>query len=635
VNDDKTRVVTKASAVEIGTELNQTYKIDALIGIGGMGEVFKGHNIQTGDPVAIKVVLPEFARDEMIFELFRKEARVLNHLAHDAIVRYYVFSLDRVIGRHYLAMEYVDGPSLAASIKIKPLPPEKFFGLLRRLADGLHKAHEAGVIHRDISPDNVILPDGSVERAKIIDFGIAKAADVGGGTILGGSFAGKYSYVSPEQLGLFGADVTPKSDIYSLGLMMAAAVRGQPLDMSGSQFEVIEKRRSVPRLSDAGIPKQFHAILTAMLQPNPADRPASMAAVRDMLDQGQSANASQASNQKSGSIRNAAVGVALTAIAATAGWAGWNYAQSHKTQVVEQTETPAVNLPKASAPTPSLNNQPPVASAQPQTQTPDAKPKDSVPAIAEPPKREEPKVAVVPNLVTPPLQPVTPTAEFNLAALRNFIQTNENGSCLRVRIDEFTAKSAHLSALGTPEAVSKFERQFLDKVGYSPQISLGSLTAPQCTLIEALNTGAQKNGAPLTIKLNSNDIRASNADTGVAGDSLVINLSGIADRNIYLFVVDHEGGIQNLNRTCPSCITIKDGGLNAKLSLFSPAVIASQSPPPFYPMLVFVAAASKPLNDLNAQDAFDANDFTDPLMKAAASADDFSTQVAYFKLKSK
>jgi serine/threonine protein kinase len=282
VDDDRTRIAIRGSAVSIGTELNQTYRIDSLLGVGGMGEVFRGHNIQTGDPVAIKVVLPEFAQDETILGLFRKEARVLNHLNHEAIVRYYVFSIDPVLSRPYLAMEFVDGPSLAAHVKNAPLTAPEFMPLLRRLADGLHRAHGAGVIHRDMSPDNVILPGGLVQNAKIIDFGIARSANVGGETLLGGSFAGKYNFVSPEQLGLYGGEVTPKSDIYSLALVMAAAMRGRPLDMSGSQVDVLEKRRKVPDLS--GIPKQFHPVLSAMLMPDPAKRPADMAAIRDWPD---------------------------------------------------------------------------------------------------------------------------------------------------------------------------------------------------------------------------------------------------------------------------------------------------------------------------------------------------------------
>ena len=139
-------------------------------------------------------------------------------------------------------------------------------------------------MHRDLSPDNIILPGGKVERAKIIDFGIARSATIGGETLIGGSFAGKYNYVSPEQLGLYGGDVRERSDIYSLGLVLAAAMRGSPIDMGGSQMEVVEKRRVVPDLST--IHDDFRPIIEAMLQPNPADRPESMAEIARMTRDG-------------------------------------------------------------------------------------------------------------------------------------------------------------------------------------------------------------------------------------------------------------------------------------------------------------------------------------------------------------
>ena len=262
-----------------GTQLNNMFEIDQLITAGGMGEVYRGHNIQTHDPVAIKIVLPEFAQDDLILELFRKEARILNHLHHEAIVRYYVFSIDATLGLPFLVMEFVDGPSLAERIKAGPFDTASVASLQRHLADGLEKAHQAGVIHRDIAPDNVILPEGRVDRAKIIDFGIARSAAAGGGTLLGGQFAGKYNFVSPEQLGLFDGNVTNRSDIYSLGLVLAACALGKPLDMSGSQVAVIEKRRSVPDLS--GIAPPLRGLIEAMLQPDPQDRPQSMAEVAD------------------------------------------------------------------------------------------------------------------------------------------------------------------------------------------------------------------------------------------------------------------------------------------------------------------------------------------------------------------
>ncbi|PTE10898.1 serine/threonine-protein kinase [Mesorhizobium helmanticense] len=273
--DDKTRISPGLANTAVGTQLSGIYELDERIASGGMGEVYRGHNIQTGDHVAIKIVLPEFARDQTILSLFRKEASILNHLSHDAVVRYHVFTIDPGIARPYLAMEFVDGESLFDVMRRGAMRTEEVRKLCHRLASGLSAVHQAGAIHRDLSPDNIILPGGRVDRAKIIDFGIARSATVGGETLIGGKFAGKYSYVSPEQLGLFGGDVSEQSDIYSLGLVLAAALRGKPINMGGSQFEIVEKRRTVPDLSD--IDADFRDIVEAMLQPDPRDRPISMA----------------------------------------------------------------------------------------------------------------------------------------------------------------------------------------------------------------------------------------------------------------------------------------------------------------------------------------------------------------------
>ena len=278
--DDKTRLLPNMADTSVGTQLSGIYELDERIASGGMGEVYRGHNIQTGDHVASKIVLPEFARDQTILSLFRKEASILNHLSHDAVVRYHVFTIDPGIGRPYLAMEFVDGQSLYDVMRGGAMATADVRKLCHRLASGLSAVHQAGAIHRDLSPDNIILPGGRVERAKIIDFGIARSAAVGGETLIGGKFAGKYNYVSPEQLGLYGGEVSEQSDIYSLGLVLAAALRGKPIDMGGSQFEIVEKRRTVPDLS--GIDADFRDIVEAMLQPDPQDRPLSMAEIARM-----------------------------------------------------------------------------------------------------------------------------------------------------------------------------------------------------------------------------------------------------------------------------------------------------------------------------------------------------------------
>jgi serine/threonine-protein kinase len=270
-----------STRLEPGTHLNDTYEIDERIASGGMGEVYRGHNIQTGEPVAIKTILPELADQEAIFALFKKEATVLNRLYHDTIVRYYSFSRDPRLGRTYLAMEFVDGVSLAERIRTAPLTAAEVRKLFASVADGLALAHDAGVVHRDLSPDNIILRTGNVGRPKIIDFGIARAANIGEGTLIGGGFAGKYNFVSPEQLGIHNREVDSRSDIYSLGLVIAASLRGEPLDMGGSHVDVIEKRTRVPDLS--GIDESLRPLIEAMLQPNPDERPASMSVVADWL----------------------------------------------------------------------------------------------------------------------------------------------------------------------------------------------------------------------------------------------------------------------------------------------------------------------------------------------------------------
>ena len=247
-SDDRTVIGVKAR-VPKGTRLNGIYEIDHLIAKGGMGEVYKGHAIETGDSVAIKMIRTDLAESADALGLFRKEAAALHNLHHEAIVRYFVFTIDPVLGNPYLAMDFVDGQSLGERIKEGPLSNDELDILRKRIAGGFQAAHELGIIHRDVSPDNIILPSGNISRAKIIDFGIARSTAAGSATIIGSGFAGKYKYASPEQLGMQGGDVNARSDIYSFGLVLAEAATGSALDMSGTQVEIIAKRQRVPDLT--------------------------------------------------------------------------------------------------------------------------------------------------------------------------------------------------------------------------------------------------------------------------------------------------------------------------------------------------------------------------------------------------
>lgn len=270
---------TTAHSLGVGTALiNGTYVIEEFLARGGMGEVYRARHSDHGTQHAIKVIVPALARNETVVQLFIREAGALERINNDAIVRYQGFLRDET-GARYLVMEFVDGEPLGTVLRQRRLEPEEVLALLDRLGNGLAAAHELGIVHRDISPENIIVPRGDIRRAKLIDFGIAKSAGPGDPTLIGSDFAGKFSFVSPEQAGLFGAVVDLRSDIYSLGLVLAAAALGfgKRLDMGATPASVIQARQSVPDLSV--LPPALRPIISHMLQPLPQDRPGSMRSV--------------------------------------------------------------------------------------------------------------------------------------------------------------------------------------------------------------------------------------------------------------------------------------------------------------------------------------------------------------------
>src|SRR5215813_1200507 len=264
---DVTRIITghaPDAVIRPGTLLGNTYVIEALLARGGMGEVYRARHVELGTEHAIKTILPNLADDPKIVQLFREEARKLGRLNSEAVVDYQGFFRDER-GLRYLVTEFVEGESLGQVLHRRRLEPDEVLRLRNRLALGLAAAHEMGVVHRDVSPDNILLPDGDIDRAKLIDFGIAKSIDPSSQTVVGSDFAGKYSYVSPEQVGLYGGRVDLRSDIYSLGLVLAAAAMGfgRKLDMGSSAPSMIAARQQVPDLS--AVPASLRPIIAPIL----------------------------------------------------------------------------------------------------------------------------------------------------------------------------------------------------------------------------------------------------------------------------------------------------------------------------------------------------------------------------------
>jgi serine/threonine protein kinase len=269
-----------AAALEIGTTINNNYRILKRLKPGGMGEVFQGEHIHTGKPVAIKAVLQDLSGDGEFELMFRREALTLCDLRHETIVQFENYVPDPDLQRYFLIMEFIEGVTLKDHIETSgALRPEEVGRLLVKLTSGLAAAHKADVIHRDLSPDNIMLAGGDVENARLIDFGIAKSNNLAEGTVAG-RFAGKFSYVAPEQLGPLA--VTPSADIYSLGLLIAAAAQGRPLDMGGTIMEAVRSRETIPDLS--GVPEQLQPILRYMLEPDPMQRPTSMEHVQAIVE---------------------------------------------------------------------------------------------------------------------------------------------------------------------------------------------------------------------------------------------------------------------------------------------------------------------------------------------------------------
>lgn len=270
---DETRVPPPSPGpIRPGTVLFGVYEVLDQLGSGGMGDVYRARHRQLGGLRAIKVINTAFAGRAEAAEFFYREARAMLEVHDDAVVRCHDL-LTGDDGQVYLVMEMVEGRSLSDWIQEGPLSENAVRALGARLASGLAAAHRCGVVHRDLSPDNILLSEDRPDQAKLIDFGIAKILESGDRTVVTG-FKGKLSYASPEQFGMFGGRVSARSDLYSLGLVLAAAATGTPVPMGATVAEAVQVREQSPPLPPT-LPAGLRAEIAPLLAPNPANRPES------------------------------------------------------------------------------------------------------------------------------------------------------------------------------------------------------------------------------------------------------------------------------------------------------------------------------------------------------------------------
>ncbi len=218
-----------------GMLIAERYRIISLLGRGGMGEVFRADDLTLGQPVALKF-LPESMIDELRLERFRNEVRIARRISHPNVCR--VYDIGETGNHVFLSMEYVDGEDLSSLLRrMGRLPRDKALEIARKMCAGLAAAHDTGVLHRDLKPSNIML-DARGE-VRIMDFGLAGLAheikDVRSGTP---------AYMAPEQL--VGKEVTVRSDIYALGLVLYELFSGKPAFAGKAHDEFMRVRRERP-----------------------------------------------------------------------------------------------------------------------------------------------------------------------------------------------------------------------------------------------------------------------------------------------------------------------------------------------------------------------------------------------------
>jgi hypothetical protein len=250
--------------------LAERYRLDERIAVGGVGEVWRGADLVLERPVAVKLLLAQYAVHEEALARFRAEARNAGSLSHPCIAQVYDFGEEDPPNPPFLVLELVDGPSLAGRLAEGPLEPAETMNVVAQAAAGLNAAHMAGVVHRDIKPANMLLSkDG---RVKITDFGISHAAGSAPVTCTG-TLLGTPAYLAPERVA--GASGTPAADLYALGIVAYECLTGQlPFHGTPLQVALAHRDRSLPALPE-WVPPPVAAVVGELTAKAPRARPAS------------------------------------------------------------------------------------------------------------------------------------------------------------------------------------------------------------------------------------------------------------------------------------------------------------------------------------------------------------------------
>jgi len=264
-----------------GSLVGKRYRLERLLGGGGMALVYGARDERLDRPVAVKVLADNLAEQPEIRRRFLREAQLAAQLAHPNVVA--VYDAGEQDGRPYIVMEYADGESLAEELRRRGrLPAHEASALAAQVAGGLAHAHLAGIVHRDVKPANLIRANGSV---KIADFGIAHAVEATrltqAGTVLGTA-----AYLAPEQA--LGGEVTPASDVYGLGAVLYELLAGRPPHEAETLTELLARKRdepiAPPGTLEPSVPPELDALVMRCLDDDADRRPAAAEVEQALAD---------------------------------------------------------------------------------------------------------------------------------------------------------------------------------------------------------------------------------------------------------------------------------------------------------------------------------------------------------------
>jgi len=273
-----------ASDPLLGQVLGDRFLIQARIGEGGMGVVYRAQQVSVDRPVALKVLTPQLARDPGWVQRFINEARAVSRLAHPNTVHLFDFGQTRE-GLLYMAMEYLDGEPLRVLIARGPVDPLRVMRILGQACSSLAEAHGLGIIHRDLKPDNlfVLQPPGSPDFVKVLDFSVAKLIQQGAANpamqTRAGVVFGTPQYMSPEQGR--GLPLDARSDLYALGILGYEMVTGRQPFTAPAPLDILAMHARTPPPPMGAAPEPVQRVILRALEKDPGRRPQSAA---EMLD---------------------------------------------------------------------------------------------------------------------------------------------------------------------------------------------------------------------------------------------------------------------------------------------------------------------------------------------------------------